>query len=129
MAGTIRREPELTLHDEMLDRAADALKSLGFEAPDIRDCAEAVIRAAFQGVPMSNHSIGTLLQFFDLVICVKDHEMASAAGVYRANGDPDGFDGLGHSINVSYGYDPDRYIKSITISGLDSPAPDEERQG
>lgn len=104
----------------MLDRAEHALRGLGFDAPDARDCSEAVIKAAFTGVPMSNYSVGTLLQVFDLVICVKDHDMAPAAGVYRATG-TDSFDSLGHGIDVSYGQEPRRFIKRIAISGLVAP--------
>lgn len=80
--------------------------------------AEQVLHAAFEDVPITNYGIGLALQFFDLVICVKDRPMGAAAGVYRSNGDPDGFDGLSHSITVNYGHKPKRHIKSVTIGGL-----------
>lgn len=111
-SNRIKRGCELTIAPEMLDRAEHALRSLGFEGPDRRDCAEAILTAAFEGVPMSNYSIGTLLQWFDHVICLR----GGGAGVYVRNGEPDGFDALSHNRN--YRYRKDGSLSSVSFTKL-----------
>jgi hypothetical protein len=115
----------VALGDEMIERAAAVLRDDAGEAgiahTDCRDLAEEMLRAAFDGVPLVNYGIGQALQFFDLVICVKDREHSPAAGVYRANGKPHEFDVVPHYLEVSWQHKPTRYIKRVAVSKLDPP--------
>lgn len=94
-----KHAPVLTLTDEMCERAWDAYceaRDQGDDEPKV--VMRAALEGAFKGVPMANYSIGTLLQFFDYVICLK---AGGGAGVYRATG-PEGFDALAHSLNLTF---------------------------
>lgn len=102
--------PELTVHDEMIERAARAWWAHESDSDvawsDVDEAvqrtylarAEQALYAAFEGVPMSNYSIGTLLKFFSHVICVK----GSGTAVFVPNGTDDGFDSLAHSVRFTY---------------------------
>jgi hypothetical protein len=120
---------ELNLHDSMVERAAKVLEET-FGSAEIAlevapEVAREVIKAAFEGVPMTNYAIGTLLGFFDLVIVVKDLDSRAAALVSRREaGRPasEGFETLGHDVTVNWKDKPTRYISGVAISKLDPPA-------
>lgn len=100
----------------MIARAARAAS----EAVDGGDAswehvAESALRAAFDGVPMSNYAIGTLLQSFDHVICLK----GSGAAVFVPNGEADGFDSIPHRRN--YVYRKDGSLSAIQFTKLGDP--------
>lgn len=120
---------ELNLHESMIDRAAKALAGTDADyryvsEADTREAAAKVLRAAFEGVPLNNYAIGTLLHDFDLVIVVKEHPHSAAALVARREtdrGPEDGFDTAGHTLTVNWGNEPARYIKSVTVGKIDAP--------
>lgn len=131
MSATEKKAPELVLHDDMVKRAARALdRAYDRHEMALEQVARDVLEAAFEEMPITNYGVGLALQFFDLVICVKDFESRPAAGVYQATS-PETFDALPHDIEVSYGYvgdgsmnERERYIKRIAISKL--PAPEDK---
>jgi hypothetical protein len=115
-------EIEIVLSDEMCQRAWDAYceaRDAGFDEPV--EVMRAALRGAFDEVPLTNYGIGLALQFFDLVICVKDREHSPAAGVYRRTGKPHEFDAVPHTLEVNWGYKPTRYIKRVAVSRLEAP--------
>lgn len=118
-------EPHLALSDEMIERAVLVGSRGDSRCPDGTPCTHtachyrAILEAAFEGVPITNYGIGLCLQFFDVVICVKERGLESAAGVYVSNG-PDGFDALDHHLGLSWAENP-RRLRRIDISGIAAP--------
>lgn len=106
-------EPRLLLDRAMVERAARSFAENG----DM----EAAIRAAFDGVPLSNFAIGTLLEPFDLVVCMVD---GGGVGVFASNGDPDGFEHLPHRARLTYGRGA--RLSGLAISGIDWPEQEED---
>jgi hypothetical protein len=107
----------------MVDRAARALEDAGYPnagAMD-RDAVRAALLAAFDGVPIVNYGIGLTLQFFDLVICVKDDALDTRACVYRRGSDPSTFDGVGHHLNVTWSGKGRRYMRRVDVTGIEAP--------
>lgn len=112
---------ELVLSDEMIERAARVLdRAYDRHDATLESIAREVIEEAFSGVPLTSYGIGLALQFFDLVICVKDRGLASGAGVYRKGADPNGFDAVGHHLDISWGHEP-HYIKRVAVSKIYPP--------
>lgn len=128
--STTTRPEELRVGDEMIERACRVLDPEWVEGKDHTpegeatwDQAEKVVRAAFDGVPLTNYGIGLALQFFDLVICVKENVGGGPfprAGVYASDG-PDGFVQLPHKLDVSWGHKPFRHLKRVAVSQIDCP--------
>jgi hypothetical protein len=116
--------------DESVQSGVAAFRE-AVEAGELDD--EAVVRAVMEAVtkdvPPTNYGICLALNFFDLVICVKDHPGHPAVGAFRRDGDdPEAFLNLGGlGIDVSYGHgDHGRWIKRLAVSTIPEPeeAPD-----
>lgn len=65
---------------------------------------------------------------FDLVICVKDDALRSAAGVYVSTG-PDSFDALSHHLDLLWSEKDGRHLSRVVVSGIAAPTPDEGGAG
>lgn len=116
-------EPKFVLGDEMIDRAARALEAGAGDGSSWEDLARRALEAAFDVVPIVNYGVGLCLQFFDLVICVKEDGVRSAAGVYMAPGDPtEGFDALDHHLDLRWSEKPTRRLTSVAISRIGTAA-------
>jgi hypothetical protein len=114
----------LNLHDSMIQRAAVVVDEADPDA-DPHETARRALEAAFDGVPLTNYSIGTLLGDFDLVIAVKEFPTRAAAFVARReSGRPpsEGFETTGHTLTAHWGDKPSRYLKSVTVGKIDPPA-------
>lgn len=111
-------EPRLLLVPAMVARAKASYARDG----DM----EAAIRAAFHDVPLSNFAIGTLLDPFDLVVCMGP---GGGVGVFaRTPGDIDGFDSLPHRANLTFG--TESKLTGLAISSIAWPVSQEvERDG
>lgn len=117
---------ELLISDEMVERGADLLVKNDAEVgvEEARMVVREVLKAVFEGVPMNNYAIGTLLSDFDLVVVVKEFPARAAALVARRDPDrppSEGFDTLGHYVTVNWKEKPSRHISSVQVSKLDPP--------
>lgn len=104
---------ELIFGDEMLDRAGEALRGPGVVDP--RGDAERAIRAAFEGVPVSNYCIGILLQVCSHVICLTE----GGGGAVFVPEDGESFTSLAHRRNYTFRKDGSLSSVSFTKLGED----------
>ncbi len=116
--------PEVDIGDEMVERAARCLEDNGYEDTGgmdrdvVRAALRAALRAAFRDVPVINYGIGLCLQFFDLVICIRDDGLQSRAGVYQHGGEPHTFDALDHHLNLTWSEKPRRHVARVDVSKI-----------
>ncbi len=99
-------ESRLLLSPEMVQRAEESLGAHG----DM----ERAIRAAFDGVPLSNYAIGLLLDRSDLVVLVR---RSGSPIVCERGEDPEGFEVLGHRARLTF--DRRGRTNGLTISGIE----------
>lgn len=115
-------EPRFDFPEELVERAARVLdRSYDRHEATLEQIAREVLEAAFEAVPVTNYGIGLTLQFFDMVICVKDRELDSAAGVYVSGDEPTSFDALGHTIDLSWRQEPVPHLSRVTVADLELP--------
>lgn len=101
------RKPRLTLTQEMVSRAERSF----YEHEDM----EAAIRAAFDTVPLDNYAIGLLTGCCSLVAIV----VPGGVGVFAPNGDPEGFEALGHQARLTF--DRRGRHRSVTLTRIEWP--------
>lgn len=124
-----KRDIVLTLSEEMLDRAVSAtygqqyVESLDHDQLiEKRYEAECVIRAAFEGVPLANYAVGTLLQVCEMVIMVNGPTLGAVV-CRREHGRPatEGFETAPHHVDMSWKHEPVRYLSRVTVSKIGAP--------
>lgn len=125
--------PRLRISDEMIERAARALAEEvdGQLIPATEamweQAARRAVHAAFDAVPLTNFGIGLALQVFDRVICVKGTGFDAEAGVFVRNGDPNGFDGLPHTMSVQLKRgERGPFLRTLRFTMNEPPAPGEQ---